>query len=198
MSRLLSYALLTLLFAFVVSVKSCNNMRSERNRFSDNQRSLLDKAHYFQTQNNLSVASIERLTLKASELEQSKIDLVEVCEDLRIKVKRLQSASTTATQTKYEFKTIFKDSIVIRNSVVVDTIKCISYDDAWLHFEGCTSDNINFDLQIESVDTITQIVHRVPRKFWFIKWGTKAIRQEVISKNPHSKITYSEYIELKK
>ena len=198
MSRLLSYTILALLLSLMITIKSCNSIQQERNRFADNQRTLLDKAYYYETQNRLSVASVERLTLRASELEDSKSELVEICDDLRIKVKRLQSASTTVTQTKYEFKTIFKDSVIVRNGAVLDTIKCMSYKDPWLRFEGCTSDNLNFDVQIESRDTIIQIVHRVPRKFWFIKWGTKAIRQEVISKNPYSKITYSEYIELKK
>ncbi len=196
MSRLLSYTILALLLSLMITIKSCNSIQQERNRFADNQRALLDKAHYYETQNRLSVASVERLTLRASELEDSKSELVEVCDDLRIKVKRLQSASTTVTQTKYEFKTIFKDSVVVRSDAVLDTIKCMSYKDPWLSFEGCTSDNLNFDVQIESRDTIIQIVHRVPRKFWFIKWGTKAIRQEVISQNPYSKIEYVEYIEL--
>ncbi|WP_353739197.1 DUF6549 family protein, partial [Muribaculum intestinale] len=54
------------------------------------------------------------------------------------------------------------------------------------------------ELDVVSCDTIKQIIHRVPKKFWFIKWGCKAIRQEVVSTNPHTKITYTEYIELKK
>ena len=196
MSRFLTYTPLILAILLVVSIKSCNNIKQERNRFADNQRTLLDKAHYYETQNRLSVASVERLTLKTKELEENRSELVEVCDDLRIKVKRLQSASTTVTQTKYEFKTIFKDSVIVRNGAVLDTIKCMNYVDSWLSFKGYTSDNVNFNVKIESRDTIVQFVHRVPRKFWFIKWGTKAIRQEVISKNPYSKITYSEYIEL--
>ncbi len=172
-------------------------MKQERNRFADNQRVLMDKVHYYNTENNLSVASVERLTLKVQELKDTKKDLVDVCDDLRIKVKRLQSASITVSEIKFDVKTILKDSIITRDSMVLDTLRCLAYEDLWLKFEGCTSDNINFDVQIECTDTIVQVVHRVPRKFWFIKWGTKAIRQEVISKNPHSKITYSEYIELK-
>ena len=196
MNRYLTILIIALTSALMISVKSCNDIKQERNRFSDNQRTLLDKAHYYETQNRLSVASVERLTLKTKELEENRSELVEVCDDLRIKVKRLQSASTTVTQTKYEFKTIFKDSVIVRNGAVLDTIKCMNYVDSWLSFKGYTSDNVNFNVKIESRDTIVQFVHRVPRKFWFLKWGTKAIRQEVISKNPHSKITYSEYIEL--
>ncbi len=196
MNRYLTILIIALTSALMISVKSCNDIKQERNRFSDNQRTLLDKAHYYETQNRLSVASVERLTLKTKELEENRSELVEVCDDLRIKVKRLQSASTTVTQTRYEFKTIFKDSVIVRNGAVLDTIKCMNYVDSWLSFKGYTSDNVNFNVKIESRDTIVQFVHRVPRKFWFLKWGTKAIRQEVISKNPHSKITYSEYIEL--
>ena len=47
------------------------------------------------------------------------------------------------------------------------------------------------------MDTIKQIVHRVPKKFLFIKYGTKGIKQEVVSKNPHTKIVFTEYRELK-
>lgn len=53
-----------------------------------------------------------------------------------------------------------------------------------------------FDASVD-VDTLDQAVHRVPHRFWFIKWGTKAIRQDIVCRNPYSQITYSEYIELK-
>ncbi len=55
----------------------------------------------------------------------------------------------------------------------------------------------NVNCKVQSVDTLIQVVHRVTRQFWFIKWGTKAIRQDIVSKNPHSQIVYTEYIELK-
>ena len=54
------------------------------------------------------------------------------------------------------------------------------------------------ECKIESVDTLHQIVHRVPHRFWFIRYGTKAIRQEVVSSTPHTRIVYTEYIELPK
>lgn len=53
-------------------------------------------------------------------------------------------------------------------------------------------------LPIESRDTLRQIVHRIPRRFLFIRWGTKALRQEIISSNPHTRIVYSEYIRIER
>lgn len=196
MSKYLIFIIFVLISALGVTIKSCTEIKEDRSRLSANQKVLLAEAEFYKSESNLYVASVERLTLKASELERSNKGLLAVCDDLRIKVKRLKSASTTATQTEYIFKTVLRDSVVIRNNVALDSIKCIAYKDTWLSFDGCTSDNINFDVQIECRDTITQIVHRVPRKLWFIKYGTKAIRQEVISKNPYTQIVYTEYLEL--
>jgi len=53
-------------------------------------------------------------------------------------------------------------------------------------------------VSLVSRDTLYQVVHRVPRRFLFIRWGTKGIRQEMVNCNPHAEITYSQYIELVK
>lgn len=198
MKKYLIIALVVCIGALAISIKSCSNIKADRNRLSDNQRTQFEKAEYYRTKDSLSVASVERLTLSKKELEQYCEDLTATCKKLNIKVKRLQSASTSATDTKYDIQTVLRDSIVVRDSLVVDTMKCISYEDAWLTFSACTANGVNFDTKIESRDTLITIVHRVPRKFLFFRWGTKAIRQEVVSKNPHSNITYTEYIELTK
>jgi len=75
-------------------------------------------------------------------------------------------------------------------------LSCINYQDPYLTFSGSITGK-QFSGLIQSRDTIVQVIRRVPRRFWFIRWGTKAIRQEVISKNPYSRIAYTEYIELK-
>jgi hypothetical protein len=49
---------------------------------------------------------------------------------------------------------------------------------------------------VRTVDTLHQVIHRVPRKFLFIPYGTKAIRQEVWTSNPNTELVYTEYIEL--
>lgn len=49
---------------------------------------------------------------------------------------------------------------------------------------------------IESVDTSIQVVHRVPKKNLFFRCGTKEIRQDIMSSNPHTKIVYTEYVQL--
>ena len=48
------------------------------------------------------------------------------------------------------------------------------------------------------VDTLRQAVHRIPRRFLFIRWGTKALRQEIVSTNPHTRIVYAEYVKIER
>ena len=172
------------------------NERTERKRFEQNQTSLLSSVEYYKTEAGNSAASVQRLELSKSEIEKHCEDLTRTISDLNIKVKRMQSASSTTTKTEVKIETIIKDSVVIRDNIV-DTLQCIEYADPWLSVDGCI-DKDSFSGAITNVDTIVQIVHRIPKKFWFIRYGTKAIRQEVVSKNPHTQIVYTEYIELKK
>ena len=45
---------------------------------------------------------------------------------------------------------------------------------------------------------LRQIVHRIPRRFLFIRWGTKALRQRIVSTNPHTRIVAAEYVRIEK
>lgn len=67
-----------------------------------------------------------------------------------------------------------------------------------INVDGLIMPDKKLDLRIQSVDTLFQVVHRVPKQWLFFRWGIKAIRQEIVSSNPHTKVVYSEYIELKK
>lgn len=196
MKRYLLFTILILTVALMFSVKTCNKYRNDRNRFSDNQRSLLADVNYYRTKDSLSVAGVERLTLTNKEFNRYCGELEKTVEKLNLQVKRLQSVSQTATETEYRVKTEIRDSIVMLPGRI-DTLRCVDYRSDYLTLSGCIEGR-QFSGLIESRDTIVQVVHRVPRKFWFIRWGTKAIRQEIISRNPYSRITYTEYIELKK
>lgn len=170
--------------------------RSENNRLTANQETLLTKIHYYRTSDSLNAAGVNVLRLKGKEFQQYNADLLKLINDLNLKLKRLQVISQTSTETEYQIKTGIRDSIIILPGKV-DTLNCLDYRDPYLTFSGCIIDK-QFSGLIRSRDTLIQVIHRVPRRFWFIRWGTKAIRQEIISRNPHSRITYTEYIELKK
>lgn len=190
----IAFVILVVAFASLWGVNS--NLRQEKERLTGNQEALMDEVQYYQDEAGRNAASIQRLELSKAELEAYNGELTQRIEDLNIKLKRVQAATTTATQTNVEIKTIIKDTIIYRDTGML-VLPAIKWKDPWVNVDGIIKPDSTVDLSIQSVDTLFQVVHRVPKKFLFIRYGTKAIRQEITSSNPHTKIVYSEYIELK-
>lgn len=170
--------------------------RVERKRFETNQEVLLKDVRYYKSKDSLNAASVGKMTVAIKELKESNMGLENTVSDLNLKLRRVESISQTGTETKYEVKTIIKDSLVYIEGKPV-TLKCVDFKNDWLTVTGCENNGV-FDGFIESRDTLIHIAHRVPRKFLFIKYGTKGINLDVVSKNPYTKISYLKYIELKK
>lgn len=196
MKRALAVTILLACFALFAFWANYREVKRENERLTANQTALLQKAEYYQTEAGKAAAGVQRLKLDYSELEADYGRVCRTAEELGVKVKRLQAAATTSTKTQVEVVTQVRDSIVYRSGAI-DTVKAIDWKDAWVNVWGDIKGR-NLSLNVVSHDTLTQIIHRVPRRFWFIKWGTKAIRQEVVSSNPHTRITYAEYMELEK
>ena len=197
MTKYLLLIVIALTIALGISVKTCSDKAKDRDRLSGNQTALMNKARFYRTNDSLSTVSVQRLQLTVSELQENKSFLSATIKVLNIKLKRVNSVSTTATESNYSISPQVKETIVYRDGKT-DTIRCIDYSDKWLAVSGCESQNKYNGLQILSRDTTVQIAHRVPKKFWFIRYGTKAVRMESINKNPHSTIVFQEYIELTK
>lgn len=195
MKKIAIYIILALIATCVGLGIALRKSNSEKERFKANQTALLTEVDTLTTENGKHVAEVLKLTLTVDELENSNAQLKATAEELGIKLKRVQSASTSATKTEIKVVTQVRDSIVYRDSIITP-IKVFSWRDAWTDINGMIEKD-SVDLSVQSVDTLTTIVHKVPHKFWFIKWGCKAIKQTVISSNPHTKITYTEYIEVK-
>lgn len=175
--------------------------KTERIRMQNNVLVLTDSIEHYRTESGKNAASRNVFQLKASELEQYNAQLNKTIRDLRIKNNRLESAATTSTKTIIELKARIQDTIIMREHyfapIVHDTVKSFKWRDTWVSVDGLIhNDSVN--CYVKSIDTLHQIVHRVPRRFLFIRWGTKSIRQEVVSSNPHTHIVYTEFIELKK
>lgn len=173
-----------------------SKLRKDRDTYKSNQTALMDKVTYYQSESGKYAASVQKLELSYSELKENYELVRATAEDLGLKLKRVQSASTQVTENKVHVVTQVRDSVVLREGHL-DSLLRFDWADPWTSIVGEIKGR-EIALEVASTDTLVQIVHRVPHKFWFIKWGTKAIRQEIVSTNPHTRITYSEYLELRK
>ena len=189
---------IAIIAAFLLLWRIYRLEHDERQRLEANQHSLMTDVEYYRTRDSLSAAGVERLTLTNREFRRHAEELALTVEDLQLKLRRLQAASRTAVATTYPVEVQLRDTLIMRDTIAVpDTLSRLYYQNPWVTLDGIIADSV-FRGTIESRDTLVQIVHRVPRRLWFIRWGTKAVRQEVTTRNPYSRITYTEYIELKR
>lgn len=169
-------------------------LRSEKRRLERNVEALFSTTEFYRTRAGESAASVAALHLEIDELKEFRRRDAEQIRSLGIALRRAESIAHNAMRSEYEASLRLCDTVVVRDTLH-DTIRLFVHDDRWSHLRGIIfGDSLRYELH--TVDTLTQIVHRVPRRFLFFKFGTKAIRQEIVSSNPHSHIVYSEYIEL--
>lgn len=196
MNKHLFIGLVVCICALFISIKHINRLQNETRRMEGNISALMQSVEYYRTESGKSAARVERLELTKKELERNYQEVVQVADELKVKLKRLQAASTTGVRTEVRVETVVKDTVIYRDKEVLPAGK-FDYMDAWARMEGVIQgEDIKIRLQVK--DTLQQIIHRVPRKFLFIRWGTKAVVQEVVSSSPYTKITYSEYLEFVK
>ena len=175
---------------------------NENKRLKENQITLTNNVERYRTAANEAAASVQALRLRCGEYEQMRAKDAQYIRDLGIKIRRLESVATTHSESALQITTPLRDTIIERDTIILcdtillrDTIRLFRWEDSWVRIEGAiANDEITCD--VRSIDTLRQIVHRIPRRFLFIRYGTKAIQQEIISSNPHTQIVYTEYIEL--
>jgi len=171
---------------------------AERTMYRQNVNTLMDKIVYYQTQDSLNAVSVGQLELKLSEVNKYRSDDMKLIETLKVDKNRLQKITTTQTQTIYELETHVRDSLIYIDNYITDTLKCINIKDKWFDLHGCIDANSKFAGRFENRDSLLYVEHIIPKRFLFIKWGVKERRQEIVSRNPHTRITGAEYITIRK
>lgn len=194
----------------LVAFRAYSDMKADRDRLKENQSLLLHngEVEIKQTITGSSQASVPALTLRSSEFRQSGDTLLQVAKAAGIKASRISEAGTVATATHVDF-----DAQVFRTVVhdtLRDTVLCpasplpalppskqlqLSWNDPWVSLSGTIADSI-FHGSLTSNDTLDIIVHRIPKRFLFFRFGCRQVRMDIISRNPHTRLTYARYLQL--
>lgn len=130
MRKFLFIALVLLIGANIFLFKRLDSVKKERDRLDSNQAALLSDVEHYKTESGKNATSVLRLELTKNELEKKNKGLTKTVDDLNIKLKRIQAATTTATKTEIEIKTEVRDSIVYRNQL--DTLSNFRWRDSWI------------------------------------------------------------------
>lgn len=195
---ILAAIMAAMLVVIVLQWVSVSRIKSERNRYKENTRTLLVDVNTYKVRDSLNAAKAQDLSLKLSELKKYRQEDAKLIADLGVKLRNLQAVASMGTETRTEFVTkIVRDTIF---KAINDTNKAaiIDYEDKWLTFKG-RLENGQFRGNIISRDSL--LIAENVRYKRFLFWRTKRIKSRdfrVVSKNPHTKIVDCEHIIVEK
>ena len=192
MTRILfMVATMATVIAILLGVK-LHQTSKEQERLERNQRALLSDVECYKTRADKWAATAEVLELKVSELRQARAEDTKRIKELGIRLREVENYAMSVTQKRGGATLPLRDTVIIR-----DTVKIFSSERGHTELSGMVrNDSITY--HFTSTDTIYQVVRRVPRRFLFFRYGTKAIHQDVWTSNPSTRVIYTEYIELEK
>ena len=188
-----------LVLGIFFAVKS-HLQRAEIRRLEHNLHALRTEIDLTRNRLGEATAACEVIELRYKELRSLDSANIRRLKALRIRLHRAESMATAATEqlTRFRAPILAKDTIIRHDTIVRhDTLRVFRWRDRWVAVDGTISQD-SVDCKVRSIDTLRQVVHRIPRRFLFFRFGTKAIRQEISSSNPHTRIVYTEYIKLKR
>lgn len=176
-------------------------LTDERNRYRGNTETLLQDVETYKTKDSLNAAKVGVLELKLSEFERYRASDAELIKTLQTKNRKLERVTTTQMETINELRATVRDSVVyLPGDTVTTVLRCIEYSDKWVDFDGCIKNN-TFSGKIITRDSLL-ITETVQYKRWLgFLWKTKRIKNrefDIVSKNPHTKITGFEVITIEK
>ena len=184
-------ATMATVIAILLGVK-LHQTSKEQERLERNQRALLSDVECYKTRADKWAATAEVLELKVSELRQARAEDTKRIKELGIRLREVENYAMSVTQKRGGATLPLRDTVIIR-----DTVKIFSSERGHTELSGMVrNDSITY--HFTSTDTIYQVVRRVPRRFLFFRYGTKAIHQDVWTSNPSTRVIYTEYIELEK
>lgn len=175
-----------------------NYLTNERNIYRGNTYTLLDSLHRYQVNDSLHAVSAKQLQLTIDEYKQYRAADYALIKKLQADKKRLEQVTTVQTESTYEVSAHAVERVVVRDSIIRDTVKCYVYENVWLSLNGCINGD-RFDGKIKSRDSLIYVEHIVPKRFlgFLWKYGIKERRQEIISRNPHTEIIGAEFVTIR-
>ena len=166
--------------------------RKDNQRLVENISHITKQLSYYKTKNGDLVAKNTVLIFRNSEFEKTFPELIKEIKNLRLKPKRVLSVTSTVLGNEKHIVTVLKDSIV-QDTIIA---KIFNYQDEFYKVKGIAINDTQ-RVEIQSIDSIFQVVYRGKRKkpyLWI--FSKRQLEQVITNKNPNSKITYSKHIEI--
>lgn len=190
-AKITAIAAFSILCLLIVCLLRYNAKLREENGILNRNVSVLTTQNVaYRTESGKSAMKTEELNLTLRQYRNTLQGKDSTIKDLKQSIKDLKSHTSIQTSTESVFSGSLRDSIIIRDSLVIDTMKCVNMRSKWLDLSGCIDSNGTFAGTTVTRDSleILNIEHR-KRFLWFRLKKVKYREFIVTSKNPHTEIT---------
>lgn len=190
-AKITAIAAFSFLCLLIVCLLRYNAKLREENGILDRNVSVLTTQNVaYRTESGKSAMKTDELNLTLRQYRNTLQGKDSTIKDLKQSIKDLKSHTSIQTSTESVFSGSLRDSIIIRDSLVIDTMKCVNIRSKWLDLSGCIDSNGTFAGTTVTRDSleILNIEHR-KRFLWFRLKKVKYREFIVTSKNPYTEIT---------
>ena len=188
-----------LLVVIVLQWVSVSRIKSERNRYKENTRTLLVDVNTYRVRDSLNAAKVGTLELTIQEYKRFRAADAQLIKTLRTKNRDLTAVTTAQSQTMMKLSAVPRDTVIIRDSVAISAV-AVHTGDVWYDFDGILDDQ-EFTGTLTVRDSLMLVESVQYKRFLGFLWKTKKIRNrqlDVLSKCPHTKIVNCEHIVIEK
>ncbi len=190
MNNRLTAPLVLLSLLLLLSLHALQKSESERARHAANVAALNAENQTLRTRPVESYHSLPRKRLTTGEFKEFRPTLAAEITKLDIALRRVESI--TRIESKQHIDTLLATP---SSPILTDSLFRMRWRDSWVSL-SVEAKAEHTHIALTTCDTLLQVVHRIPYRWWVFSFGTKAIRQEIRSSNPHTRLIYAEYIEL--
>jgi len=204
------YIYIALAFVILLGVigwqfTSLKKVKEERDIYKNNTTTLLNDVATYKTKDSLNAVQVGELSLRLSEFKKYRSEDAELIKSLQTKNRDLQEVSKAQLQTIYKLKGQVRDSVVYvkgdtETLIRTDTLKCLTIKNKWFDLNGCIDNQNSFNGNFESRDSLMYVETVKYKRFLGFLWKTNKIKdrkQDIVSKNPHTKIVGAEFITIR-
>lgn len=167
---------------------------SERNRA--NVEVLMGEVQRYKTSDSLNAASVSALQISLSDYKRWRAEDLATIKSLQSRNKDLASVVKDQSEQIYHLKSAVHDTtVIVRDSIVIPA-QAVRCGDDWYDFGGILAEG-EFSGTMSTRDDILVAEFITYKRFLGFLWKTKKIKDrkiEVVSRNPHSKITDVEFV----
>lgn len=171
--------------AFYIQNKKLEIAKKENARLVSNQKVLNSTIEYYKTKSGKNAAVTTKIVYTIKEIKVFNPELVKTIEDLKLKLKNIESINQVGTQTNIHIK------------APLDSVKCFNYTTNYLNFSGCIK-NDSVIAKSQSFDTLTIVTNLEKKRVLLFFRKTIGVNLNIVTANPDSNISYAKFIEVKK